>query len=179
MTDDEWAAITAVLEDWWKSDWQPRKASTYALALQTEPFEVVSAALRKLAENGSPWMPTVPEILAAIRHDPALPTWTELEGWLWHTPGRRRGPIGEHPAVKAWIASQGGLERLNQVPVHCPNEGPWRRKELAQSWADHTRVTDEREQHAIATGQRAGDLRQLTPIAALALPTPGRAEITA
>lgn len=175
MTEREWTGISIVLEECFKHPadrpWNERRKAAYRSMLSDYDAEQVEAAIRKLAHGGTPFVPAVPEIIAAIEHDPGIPTWPEAQRWIWATASamRARGDQEPHPCLAAFIDQQGGLEALRLLPVLDEVDGKWERKRLREQYAEHLETWKDRRGHALALGRGDGGPRQLDPISALGI----------
>src|SRR5207302_10094043 len=67
VTQDEWEAISYLLENAWRGEVDDDRPTAYFGFLRHLDVEAVRAALHRLAEDARPFVPTAPEILAAVR----------------------------------------------------------------------------------------------------------------
>lgn len=169
MNDREWTAISIVLEEGFKHPadrpWNERRKNAYRLMLAEYTADQVEAAIRKLVRTGIPFVPAVPEIVAAIEDDPGMPTWPEVERYLFATPSQLRRLGDPHPAVAAFISAQGGLEQIRRLPVNDQekNRGDWERKRLREQYAEHLDVWKHRRDHTAALGAAHTSPHRLDP----------------
>lgn len=172
MNDREWTAISIVLEECFKHPadrpWNERRKTAYRSMLTGYPAEQVEAAIRKITLTGVPFLPAVPEIVAAIEDDPGIPTWPEVERRLFAVSSQLRHLGEPHPAVAAFIEAQGGLDEIRRLPVADPDRGQWELKRLREQYAEHLAVWNARRGHAAAIGGH-GQPRRLDPISTLGL----------
>ena len=173
MNQIEWDEIAQTLEygfKWPASDpWSDSREQVYQRILGQFDKPVVEAALTKLLLRGEPWGPAVAEIVGAIQDDPGVPTWPEVEQHLFAPPSQLRKLGDPHPAVAAFIRSQGGLDQIRRLPVEDPSRGPWELKRLREQYAEHLAVWKDRSDHAAAIGATHTSPHRLNPISAIGL----------
>lgn len=173
MTDREWTAISVVLEEGFKHPadrpWNERRKTVYRSLLDGYPADQVEAAIRKIIRTGVPFVPAVPEIVAAIQGDPGIPTWPEVEQHLFASPSQLRKLGDPHPTVAAFIRAQGGLDQIRRLPILDPARGPWELKRLREQYAEHVAVWKDRGDHAAAIGAPHGSPHRLNPISTIGL----------
>jgi hypothetical protein len=169
MTDDEFNACSALIRDWFKGQYTADEKDSYRIALGDLPGEHVLLALKKLLAAGQVFTPKPGEIIAAIEHDPGVPTWAEAQCHIFATPAtlRRRG--APHPALAAFIDQMGGLDTLRLLPIDDPQDGKWERKRLREQYTEHLEAWDARREHTFAIGRGDGGPRRLDPISAVGL----------
>lgn len=199
--DDQWEAFCLLLEEAWPGEFDRRTRGAWRTLLgRHEPDQVIGALQHLLAE-GHRFRPSVSELIAAIRHDPTIPTFDEAYRLLYGAGGVMRaepahdafaGPVryrsererrdmfdqaaidratGMHPLIGSFI-DRYGLDRLRALTVDDPEWGTKTRRDLQQSWDAHVAATDSRHVARLAApGQHRG-LRRLDPLDALDLPRP-------
>ena len=171
MIDQEWEAVTLLFEEAFAGEWTDRKSAAYRMLLDDYTGQQVLVAVRKVVRSGKPWVPAVPEIVAAIDADPSLPTWLEVRSALFGSASeRRRAAHSMHPALEAFVGHLGGPVEVSRIPVHCPDRGQWEVKRLEAAWKAHVEAWVDRSHHRAAL-QATGAPRQLSPISALGLTT--------
>jgi hypothetical protein len=175
MTDDEFNACSALIRDWFKGQYTADEKDSYRIALGDLPGEHVLLALKKLLAKGQVFTPKPGEIIAAIEHDPGLPTWPEAERHVFATPATLRRLGAPHPALAAFIEQQGGIDALRRLPIEG-EDGKWERKRLREQWAEHVEHWTDRKHHFVAVGRGDGGPRRLDPISALGLGRPALVE---
>ena len=172
MNDRDWTGISIILEECFKHPadrpWSERRKAAYRSMLSDYTAEQVTVAVRKLAQGGVPFLPAVPEIVAAIEHDPGIPTWPEAARHVFATPATLRRLGAPHPALAVFIDQQGGIDALRLLPVEG-EEGKWERKRLREQWAEHVEQWMDRKHHAVALGRGDGGPRRLDPISSLGM----------
>lgn len=172
MRRDEWEAIALLMDNCWRGGFDETMSSSYFSLLNRFSAEQVMGALHRIIENGKPFVPAVPEIVAAIRamEEPQLPPWTEVWNAL---KGALRRPNEEaavayltsvcHPAVGAFLRLE-GFDRLRHEPFFDPDYGPLRIKELRERWAEFADTAKERERtgRALDSGARRNTLERVS-----------------
>ena len=175
MTDREWTGISVVLEEAFRhpsgSPWTTRRKAVYRSMLDRYEAAQVEAAIHKITGAGKPWLPAVAEIVAAIEHDPSIPTWPEVSAALFGSASERRRADGMHPALEAFVGHLGGPVEVSRIPVHCPDRGHWEVKRLESAWAAHVEAWVDRSHHRAALLATSTHPRQLSPISTLGLTT--------
>jgi hypothetical protein len=182
MNNDQWATICLHLEQGWRGDLDDDKRKVYATFLKEMPFEVALAAIHKLAQSGTPWLPTVPELTKAIESVvvgdvPSWPeAWSQIEkmitvagrGWLpfstvevepYSQPcAAYAEEVGAHPAVAAFC-QQFGLRNLGQLPLFNNEHAELRMRQLSEQFTEYTASQQEQERR-----RRALRAAGLTPV---------------
>jgi len=170
MQQREWDLIAVVLENCWRGDWDELRAGAYFTLLEPYDTADIERAVRVLAQNGSPFLPTVPEIISAIKGaaDSSVPTWPEaltaIRGAI-RRHGRFRGQLGveqlerRHPMIASFAAAY-GWERLCGEPVDDPDHGGAVLRRLEISYGEHVERQQDREANGLAIA--AGERRTLT-----------------
>lgn len=170
MTDDEWDAIALVIAEGW-GDFPDSKARVYRMFLDAYPAEAVMVALHRLAQNGKPWLPKVPELVKSLRDVsvPPVPSWPEAWAMLQRTMKRagRRSPLESgcrdamvwlraegHPVVAAF-ADVEDLRQLCMTEFWDPEWGPARVAKLEQRWTSFVGVAQERLDRGLAIESHA------------------------
>ncbi len=194
MTDREWQVIVALIRDWWPRPFPAEQADSWRLALDGhDPQRVIQALATALADGGE--YRSLPRVVAALRHDPSVPTADEALHAIYGPRGvlRARPPYppggwtGDelrrasdalaleradeiHPLLGAFVRRQ-GLGRLRALPVDDPDWGHQRRRELLVAWERHVDVMQDRDLAAL-TAPRGEGPRRLDPLASLGLTPP-------
>lgn len=160
MTSREWQLIAVVLENCWKGEWDEARAAAYFVLL--EPFDVadVERALHVLVRTGSPFLPTVAEIVTAVeaREGSAEPTFAEAFRHLRRLLPRHardheaglRACAEVHPLLASFVAAY-GWRRLSLEPVEDPDRGGAVLRRIERSWEEHVERQHERRRQGIAT----------------------------
>lgn len=183
MTNDEWDAIGELLDQCWKGDFDERRADAYRTFLLPLDARVVMLALQKLARNGSPFLPTVPEILKAVEEPVPPPPW--VEAWPRISAALRR-PTAEgtqealaddHPALGRFVGFA-GWSTLRGLPVDDPQYGPLEVRRLGESYDAFVTADVERDRRgrALRAAGVRGELGRFDPIAALGIERPRELE---
>lgn len=184
MTDRQWDAISTLLDQCWKGEFDEDRADAYRVFLDPYDGEVVLTALHRIAQSGKPWLPAAAEIVAAIERPDPLPTFGEA--WDMVTRCLRRfGYDGEaaglpalgerHPLYERWL-SMHGWKRMYLEPVEDAQWGGAVMKRLEDEWNGLIgRIGEQEKTHAAleaSTGRRqlgprslAGALERLVPTA--------------
>lgn len=157
---DQWRRVAVVLENAWRGDWDDARSASYFALL--EPFEVeqVEQALHVIVRNGKPFLPTVPEIIAAIDAASTVQSSTWDECWLLvRRVIKRRGRRGAEkaledlrsadPLVASWVGVY-GWDRLCAAEVEHPQYGPATLVRLRESWDAHVERHRDRDHQALA-----------------------------
>ena len=163
MTRDEWETIALLIENCWRGEFDDTRSASYLTMLQQFDHGQVMAALRILTERGKPFVPSVPEIVQAIRDasEPALPAFSEVWAAL-QTAMRERSVddavkvMGERcgPVAAAFMESE-GVGRLKHIEFFNPDFGEMRVKELEHRWSDFSARADDRARLGLALGAGA------------------------
>lgn len=179
MTDREWDALMALLEEGWPGTFTDEAADSYrALLGYRDPAELLMA-LRSLVERGARYRPSPAEICGALNHDVNEPTWAEAYGMLFGPRGVVHVRASEealkladrlHPFVGAFVRAQ-GLDRLRRLPLEDPDWGGKERNDLGRQWDLHveqcrSRLLEGRTLEALGRRERA-ELSRFDPGAAL------------
>ena len=153
MTEDEWAAISLLIDNCWRGDFDETMSASYFSMLGRYESDDVMAALHEIVETGVAWVPSVPEIVASMRRmrEPELPPWTEVWDAMQFTLRRCRSEdeavlmLTEncHPVAAAFMRLE-GFERLQHEPFYDPEFGALRQRELAQRWSEYAEASRER-----------------------------------
>lgn len=174
MTRDEWETIALLVDNCWRGEFNEVQSSSYFTLLQQFSHGEVMAGLQLLIERGKPFVPSVPEIVEAIRslQAPVLPSWSEVWGAMPLALKQRtddeatevmREKCGKVAA--AFIRSE-GIQRLKYVEFFDPQYGNHRVRELQQRWTEFAdrSVQRLRNGHALeAAGGRRGTLGKIDP----------------
>jgi hypothetical protein len=179
MTRDEFAAGPSfILDGGWPGDFTTNDEDAYYYLLNDHPAAAVMAALKALRHKK--FRPSASEIANVLTPTAAAaPTFDEMFTLLFSPrgalaaageQGTRQRLTSVHPLVAAFAERQ-GIQRLKELPIHDPDDGHWRRKELRDAWTAHADAYADREVAALAAGTGREGLRRLDPLAAL--PTPG------
>lgn len=145
--------------------------------------------------SGSDFPPSASNLGAGARRDPSVPTFDELVSLVYGRAGILKarlpyiGPIRDpervrhdtaiararemHPLVYAFVAAPRRLEWLRLLEIDDPDDGHFRRKELADAWARHLEASEGRDLAALASRRGPGELRRLDPLAAVMGAAPG------
>lgn len=155
MTSDEWESVVYVMESCWKGgfgDEEDRKADAYRMFLNKFSAEEVMAGLHSLAEDGSPFLPSVPEIVQRVRAltEPPVPSWPEVWKHLM-VPVRRGWPEQQaldylnerHPLMGHFMGTV-GYEYLRTTGFDDPDYGGIRIKELEGRWNEFVGTAKDR-----------------------------------
>lgn len=180
MDDKEWTQIAGILGKWWKGEFDPDTEEVYKMMLDSYDQDRVLAALARLTETGRPFLPTGPEIVAAMREDPSWPSWTEVFDAL-RAVGRAGllGPYGDrekamamltaaHPVV-AGFANREGLRRLHEAPFEDPDYGELEAKRWEDRFAEYAATIKGRQRAGMSLEQAVGWLRLPKPAATTGL----------
>lgn len=179
MTRDEFASGPAfILDGGWPGDFTTNDEHAYYYLLNDHPATAVMAALKALRHKK--FRPSASEIANVLTPTTAAtPTFDEMFTLLFSQRGALAAP-GEqgtrqrltsvHPLVAAFAERQ-GIQRLKELPVHDPDDGHWRRKELRDAWTAHVDAHADREIAALAAGTGQEGLHRLDPLTALPTPT--------
>jgi hypothetical protein len=195
-TDLDWQAFAALMRRAWPGEFSDDDRRVYRLLLDdVEPPDAI-AALRRLLHAGQRFRPSVAELLEAIRVDPSRPTFDEVlqliygsRGILAARPerstfddaGARQRAYNEaalrraadiHPLVASFVQRH-GIQRLRELPLHDPNYGEVRRRDLEAAWERHVEAFDGRDVAQLAAGgSHRPELRRLDPLAVLRTAAP-------
>ncbi len=164
MTNDEWESCALIIENCWRGSLDDKASAAYYTMLKRFDADEVMFALHALVENGRPFLPAVPEIVAEIRsgQEPPVPAWSEvwprLRKALWKpTEAKAVAYVEElHPMVVAFLKAE-GWQRLREAPLNDPDYGTLRLRDLEQRWSEFVDVAAARRRqgHALhATGAR-------------------------
>jgi hypothetical protein len=189
MTRDEFASGPAfILDGGWPGDFTTNDEHAYYFLLNDYTATQVTNALKALRTRK--FRPSASEIANVLTPTAAAaPTFDEMFTLLFSPRGALAAP-GEqgtrqrltsvHPLVAAFAERQ-GIQRLKELPVHDPDDGHWRRKELRDAWTAHVDAHADREIAALAAGTGREGLHRLDPLAALTPPdtTTGPAQLPA
>lgn len=177
MIPDEWQAISLLIENCWRGEFDDtRSASYFAMLRQFDPEDVM-AALHAIIENGSPFIPSVPEIVVEIRkfQTPPLPSWSEVWDRIQYvlrrclTEDEAVELLNElHPVAGAFLRTE-GFERLQHEPLLDPDYGALRVRELHQRWREFSEVKHEKMRQGMAIESRARSRNGLTQFSAAGL----------
>lgn len=161
MTQKEWDGLCTLMEDGFKGDFTDSMRSSYHTFLKGFSAEQIVGALKKLIEDGSPWLPKVPEIVKAIRDssEPPVPAWGEVWTGLQRALNARSEEAAMtwmtervHPVAAAFLSVE-GWKTLKQVPFFDPDYGAIRVKELRERWSEFIEVAQERMRRGLALTQ--------------------------
>jgi len=153
MERDEWESIALLIENCWKGEFDEITSASYFTLLGRFSPEQVMGALYGIVENGKPFVPSVPEIVAEVRkqEQPSLPSWTEV--WSKIELAMRKCKTEDeavavltescHPVAGAFMRLE-GFERLRREPFLDPDYGALRVRELQRRWADFSEVNQEK-----------------------------------
>ena len=152
MTEDEFEVVANAIVQGWQGEWSEDRADAYRVFLLPLPLPDVLAALSKLAEGGSPWLPTVPEIVKATRdvQDEAVPSWREAWRALRAAMRCRDEEAAYallndvHPVVARFMTACGGWQAMRLVPFEDEQYGALRVRELREDWTEFVAVARER-----------------------------------
>jgi len=144
---EEWRRVAVVVENAWRGDWDEVRSAAYFALLEPYPVEQVERALHVIVRNGRPFLPTVPEIVAAIDGADSAGSATWDECWrLVRRVIKRRGRRGEakaiedleqaDPVVASWAATY-GWGRLCGEEVEHPEYGAVTLRRLRESFEAH------------------------------------------
>lgn len=160
MQRPEWDKLAVVLENGWRGEWDDLRSDAYFALLADFATADVERALQILARNGSPFIPAVPEIIAAIDsgRQAATPMWPEA--WaLIRRVVRRRGRSGEaaaladlqaaSPLVASFVHTY-GWGRLCSEPVDDPQWGQATLRRLEQAFGEWVERQQDRERQGLA-----------------------------
>lgn len=174
---DEWAVVTMLFEEAFKTppgqEWTNRKAKAYGTMLDAYQPAAVVAAVKRLAAAGQTFLPSVGDIIGAIRADLSAPSWTEAFEMIFGPRGALsvRLPRGSRPAdeaerdrvlnqaiieraaaqhemVGAFVATQ-GPRRLRMLPIHDPDWGEKTRRDLGVEWDEFVDKADARRREGL------------------------------
>lgn len=180
MTRDEFAAGPSfVLDGGWPGDFTTNDEDAYYYLLNDHTATDIMRALKALRHQK--FRPSASEISNVLTPTKAAtPTFDEMFTLLFSQRGAlaardeqstRERLTKMHPLVESFAERQ-GIQRLKELPIHDPDNGHWRLKELRHAWAAHLDAFEGRELVAIATGTNRDGLRQLDPLTALTSTSP-------
>lgn len=157
MTRDEWETIALLIENCWRGEFDEVQSSAYFTMLGRFDHGQVMAALHRITEDGKPFVPSVPEIIAAIRRleIKSLPSWTDVWASMKAALalGSEQAALDRmrecHPVAEAFVARE-GIERLRYEPFFDPDYGALRIKELQQRWIEFSEQAMERKKRGLA-----------------------------
>jgi hypothetical protein len=151
MNDERWRAFCLHLEEGWKGEMTEQRRAVYATFLKGVEFDDAMAALRKLAQDGSPWLPTVPELVAAIMEitAPPVPAWTEVWGQIEECMRLRAYTPRTHTVVVEFVRRE-GVDRLAMTPFYDPEKGEMRIHQLRTRWLEFVDAQQAHERAQIA-----------------------------
>ena len=151
------------MENCWRGEFDETRSSSYFTMLQQfQPQEVMSA-LHVIIENGSPFIPSVPEIVKEIRkfQTPPLPPWSEVWDRIQYvlrrclTEDEAVDLMNEcHPIAGAFLRTE-GFERLQHEPLLDPDYGALRVRELHQRWQEFSEAKHEKMRQGLAIEARS------------------------
>jgi len=169
---EAWALFEGMMEEVWVrgEHWTTRKAKYYAPFLDGHEPDAVVAALQSLADGGQTFLPAVGEIIGAIHHDHAAPSWAEAFELIYGRDGCLRGPRratvelagGEqarddaivaraedkHPVLGAFVAAQ-TPKRLRMLRIDHEEYGELERRRLGEEWAEFADRADRRRREGL------------------------------
>jgi hypothetical protein len=144
MTRDEWETIALLIENCWRGEFDDTRSASYYTLLRGFEHGEVMAALHVLAEQGKPFVPSVPEIVQAVRaaQGPSTPSFSEV--WSALQPAMRERSEENAVAlveercgsVAAEFVRAEGVGRLKHIEFWNPDHGELRIKELERRWTD-------------------------------------------
>jgi hypothetical protein len=151
MTQDEWDSISLIMEECWQGEFPETKAMAYKGFLDRFTPEEIMQALYALAEAGSPFLPSVGEIVKKVRdsQEPPVPSWGEVWPTLRRAmrKGRERDALEVceklHAAVASFYAME-GHDTLRRMPFDDPDYGAFRVREIEGRWEAFIEVATER-----------------------------------
>jgi hypothetical protein len=157
MTRDEWDTIALLIENCWRGEFDEVQSSAYYTMLRRFNHGEVMAALHRLVEDEKPFLPTVPEIVGAIRkiESRGIPAWTEV--WSKMKIALGKGSEQEaidfmrdlHPIAAAFLSTE-GFDRLRYEPFFDPDYGAIRVRDLHQRWNEFSERSSERQKQGLA-----------------------------
>jgi hypothetical protein len=140
MTGEEWGVIAALIEQWFRGEFDDNREMAYLRLLEPYDAEAVLTAVRELANSGQVFVPAVGEILAALERDVSIPEWPVLWGAIERAVLRfgadeRRAVdwlSGGHPLAGSFVRAV-GWDALRMAD----REGPWDEKRFREAWERH------------------------------------------
>jgi hypothetical protein len=193
-TSDEQRTIARALLGSWPGTipgWGKDAFAAFLAELQARNLtaEQVLVAVRSWPA-GSDFPPSAPNLAAAARRDPGVPTASEMITLIFGRGGvlsartkirKASWEMGErdaadqdamrerladmHPIVASFVDRE-GLERLRGLNLEDVEYGGARRRMLEQRWGEHLEAVESREV-AVLTSSRRGEMAKLDPLAAL------------
>lgn len=182
MTDDEWAAIEAILQDCWPGEFDERAGLAWRAMLGDEdPVSVLQAFKTTAMITDEPFRPSVNTILREIHHRPGLGAQRAFEviygpggiafaqvrsSKAFWEPGEREDATRQlrrdlveaaEPKIRAFIEDQ-GLDRIVlDRPVFDDADGHngARRHRFDEAWSEFSDRFDRGEARLIASGRRS------------------------
>jgi hypothetical protein len=199
ISSDDWTLLAGLIDEWWPGEFGETAAEAWRVGLEGYESTQVGAALRALLARGGTFRPSVSEIIAEIRRDPAKPTFAEAytlifgrDGVLsvrtrvskaWWEAGERERLDDEaklerarelHPLISAFIHTQ-GLDRLKRLDIDHPEYGEVRRKQLQGEWEEFCDANETRDVAELVAGRGRGELGRFDPLRVL--PAAARAQL--
>lgn len=178
--DEQWAFFVTVLRRGFASRDPMDEADedVYRFLLRDVDPADAMRAVEEMVLDGQALRPRPGEVAARCRRDPSAPTWEEARelvfgdrGILRTMAARRLTTMdllrGEfHPLALSFVDRMGPA-RLAAEPVHDPEYGALRLRDLRGAWERHCEALEGREVAALARGEGRAGLRRLDPLAAL------------
>jgi hypothetical protein len=182
MTDDEWAAIEAILQDCWPGEFDERAGLAWRAMLGDEDPISVLRAFKSLALSADDaFRPSVNEVLREVHHREGLGA-SRAYDVLYARPGgiayaqvrsdkafwepgeretanrelRRDLVAAAEPKIQAFVAEEGLDHIVLDRPVHDDADGHngARRHRFDEAWAAFSDRYDRGEARMIAAGRR-------------------------
>jgi hypothetical protein len=162
MTDDDWGAVCFFIDQGW-GDFDQDRRDGYAFFLKGFEKDEALGALKLIAEQGKPFLPRPPEIVAAIRSTQVrpVPSWSEAWAALRRAMAARDEQRGyellnaAHPVLGRFMEMEGGWQEMRLQPFFDPDYGAVRVRDLKARWEEFVDVARERLRQGLALGATA------------------------
>jgi hypothetical protein len=205
MSKPEWDAIVVRMRAYWPaSAFSQEVQALWYERLAAFSGQQVASAIDALLHEGSPFMPSLGQLIRALRADPSRPTFVEAFQLIYGRDGVVRASAtprgsstfttpqeemdakeqrlrGVHPLVRSFVQRQ-GIRRLEGLPLDDSEWGEKHCRDLEAAWDRHVEACDGREIAVMASGGESnGGLHRFDPRAGLPpnprhLPKPSQEE---
>lgn len=165
MTKRQFADIAYTLGNGWPGQFDEHATAVYFKVLGGYDYEVVAAAVLKLIEEGSQYVPSVARVKAAVAGmlNGPVPSWTEAWDQLgkmvdraargfpenYSRPAAEYGEGVAHPLVVAF-ADHYGLRKLGMLEVYDPVHGELRLRQLGEQFREFCGAQQEKDRRQVA-----------------------------
>lgn len=186
MTNAEWRPMARQIASCWRGEFTPAQAEDYFEFLEPYPAEGVRAALHMLVQDPKPFVPSVSEIVGAMRRivEKPVPGWTEVREAIFeallrarrhrvkdeYDPERgltRAAELAKQVVACEWLAAEvhpvvarffegETYARLRKISFEDEQYGGIRIAELRQRWEDFVDVARERQRQGLAIEAATG-----------------------